>query len=184
MNYEISLFTFDKIKKMNDKLIIKALRISISLIILASLFKLMHWPFANVIIISGLGGIVFFYPFRFFFKEEKRTIDYVKLVFLISFPINAYLMLFHLPTPSLLPIISFGAFVLWIALELNDFYNNKEQSGTIKTFPFGILSIIVLFLFMGAFYKLMHFPYANVIVITGFTFLTLYFLIIYLKKRS
>jgi hypothetical protein len=144
----------------------------------------MHWPFANVIMIMGLGGIVFFYPFRFFFKEEKRIIDYVKLILLISFPINAYLRLLYLPTPYLLPLISFGAFILWIALELFDLYNNRKQTGSIKIFPFGILSVIVLFLFMGAFYNLMHFPYANAILITGFVFLTTYFLIDTFKQKK
>lgn len=169
---------------MNSNLIVRLLRLSIPFIILGALFKLMHWPFSGTLITIGFGMIVILYPIRFYLKPQKRLIDYVKLILLISYPINAYLRLFHLPTPYLLPIISFGAFILWIALELFDLYSNRKQIDSLKIFPFGILSVINLFLFMGAFYKLMHYPYANAILITGFVFLTTYFLIDTFKPKS
>lgn len=173
-----------KTKKMNSKLIVRLLRLSIPFIILGVLFKLMHWPFASGLITIGFGMIIILYPIRFYLKNEKRLIDYVKLVFLISYIVNAYLRLFHLPNHYLLSIFSFGTFILWITLELFDLYTNRKETDTFKLFPFGILSVIILFIFMGTFYKLFHYPYGNAILLTGFIFLTIYFLIDTFKPKS
>lgn len=171
---------------MNSNLIVRLLRLSIAFIIIGSLFKLMHWPFASMLTTIGLGSIVLLYPIRFYLKKEKQLIDYVKLVFLVFFPINVYLKLFHLPTIILLPIITFSSFVLWISLELYYRYLGKPELkyDNSKVYPFGILSIIILFLFMGFYYKMMNFPFTIPMLLFGFAFITVYFLIKSFKNKK
>ena len=161
---------------MNANLIVRLIKLSFSILIVGVLFKIMHWPFTQVIMTIGFGMIVLLYPIRFYLKQPKRVIDYVKLVLAICLPINTYLNLFHLQSHFLLPILSFSSFILWLILELYDSYKNIE-SKDFKIFPFGILSVIVLFILVGAFFKLSHYPYANYILIFGFALLTVYFLI-------
>ncbi|WP_405209384.1 GldL-related protein [Aquimarina sp. LLG6339-5] len=46
---------------------------------LGTVFKIMHWPFNNMIIIIGCIGIVCVYLLHFIEKPIKEQLDYLKL---------------------------------------------------------------------------------------------------------
>ncbi len=64
-----------------------------SIIILGVLFKIQHWVVANYILGFGLGAIVLIYALRFKNKTQKRTFDYLKLMWVCSFFITKALVL-------------------------------------------------------------------------------------------
>ncbi|NHN24312.1 hypothetical protein FIA58_001380 [Flavobacterium jejuense] len=135
---------------MKSIFIVRLIRLSFPIIIIGILFKIMHWPYSRILMTIGFGLIVLLYPIRYYFKKNKRLIDHVKLVLVICLPIHYYVNVFHSPSFFLLPIISFGAFIFWLILELYDIYlNNNNKS--LKVFPFGILSVIIIFILVDAF---------------------------------
>ncbi|WP_445711059.1 GldL-related protein [Flavobacterium sp.] len=162
---------------MNPTIIVRLIRLSFPIIIISILFKVMHWPYTQLLMTIGLGIIVLLYPVRFYLKKEKRIIDYVKLLVAIFLPLNTYLNLFHLPSHYILPIISSTSFLLYLLLELYNNYLNKESSKELTVFPFGVLSVIIAILLLGVFYRILHFENATQILITGFVLLFLYFIV-------
>ena len=167
---------------MNPIIVVRLIRLSFPIIIIGILFKIMHWSYSQALMTIGLGLIVLLYPIRYYFKKNKGLIDHVKLVLGICLPINYYISVFHLPSFFLLPILSFGAFIFWLILELYGMYlNNNNKS--LKVFPFGILSVNIFFVLLGIFFKLWHYPNANLILILGFILLFAYFIIDTLKSK-
>lgn len=161
---------------MNSIFIVRLIRLSFPIIIIGVLFKIMHWSYSQALMTIGLGMIVLLYPIRFYFKKNKRLIDYVKLAVAICLPINYYLTVFHLPSFFLLPIVSLCIFIFWLILEVVDKYS-RTPTKDFKVIPFGIASTLMLLVLAGAFFKLWHYPYGNLILIIGFSFLAIYFLI-------
>src|SRR4051812_49053124 len=43
-----------------------------TLIFIGTLFKIMHWPFANIMLFSGLGAMSIVYLIAFLLKKEKH----------------------------------------------------------------------------------------------------------------
>ncbi|AXT55384.1 hypothetical protein D1815_06290 [Aquimarina sp. AD1] len=66
------------------------------LILVGTVFKIMHWPFNNMIIIVGCVGIVCVYVLHFTKKPIKKRLDYLKLAWVVLLYIGAILKLYHL----------------------------------------------------------------------------------------
>lgn len=162
---------------MKPIIIVQLIRLSFPIIIISILFKIMHWPYGEIVLTTGLGIIVLLYPVRFYLKKEKRLIDYVKLLVAFFLPLNIYLKLLHLPSHYILPIISSTSFLLYLLLELYDNYLNRKSSKELTVFPFGILSSIIAILLLGVFYRISNIENATPILITGFVLLFLYFIV-------
>lgn len=160
---------------MNTNFIVRLIRLSFPIIIIGVLFKIMHWSYSQALMTIGLGMIVLLYPIRYYLKKDKRLINHVKLAVAICLPLNYYLTVFHLPSFFLLPIISFCAFNFWLILEVVDKYKGNP-SKEFRVFPFEIVSILIVLVLAGAFLKLWHFPYGNLILIITFSLLAIYFL--------
>ena len=168
---------------MNPIIVVRLIRLSLSIVIIGILFKIMHWSYSQALMTIGLGLIVLLYPIRYYFKKNKRLIDHVKLVLGICLPIHYYVNVFHLPSFFLLTILSFGAFIFWLILELYEMYQNNTNK-SLKVFPFGILSINIFFVLFGIFFKLWHYPNANLILILGFVLLFAYFIVDTFKLKK
>ena len=169
---------------MKPIIIVQLIRLSFPILIISILFKIMHWPYNELLLTTGLGIIVLLYPVRFYLKKEKRLIDYVKLLVAFFMPLNIYLKLLHLPSHYILPIISSASFLLYLLLELYDNYLNRKSSKELTVFPFGVLSVIIAIVLLGVFYRISHFENATPILITGFVLLFLYFIVATFKLNK
>jgi hypothetical protein len=170
---------------MKSSIIVRLLRLSIPIFLIGVLFKLMHWPFADKFMLISVLIVVLLYPIRFYLKKEKRAIDYAKLILLISFPINYYFQVFHLPIPSFLPYVSLISFIAWILLEFYDNYTSHiSKDASFRIFPFGIPSVIILTLLIGVLYKVIGLPNARTILIFGFVALCICFIIDTFKPKK
>ena len=153
------------------------LRILISILIIGALFKIMHWPGANVIMVSAFGTIAIIYPFRFYKKAPKLLIDYVKLVLVLVWSIRGVFSTLHLPYAFIFNALVLFSFGLWIVLESIDYIQpeNKEQTtfDTVFNVAFGFGAIFTL---VGVTFKIMHWPYASLSLIIGLCLCALLFL--------
>ena len=61
------------------------LNISISLLLIGILFKIQHYAYAGELIFTGYGAIFILYPIRFYHKQPKVLLDYLKVGLVLSF---------------------------------------------------------------------------------------------------
>ncbi|MFY0604881.1 MAG: hypothetical protein JXQ93_13155 [Flavobacteriaceae bacterium] len=68
----------------------------IAIIIIGTLFKIMHWEYDRPIMIMGLAGIMITYLFSFLSKPIKRRLDFLKLAWVIVAYTNGILTYLHI----------------------------------------------------------------------------------------
>jgi len=147
------------------------LRISISVLIIGMLFKIQHWPYANVIIVSAFSSIAILYSFRFGAKKEKKLIDYVKLILVVFWCISGSLKTLHFPFQLFFQMIASIAFLSWITMEGINYFNNETPSENKKNYSsainIGLFTLAAVFIAIGALFKIMHWPFAGPLLIAG-----------------
>ena len=77
-----------------------------SLFLIGALMKLMHWDYATPLLFISIVGIPIVYLHHFIRKRNKVITDYLKMIFVITNYIGAFLKLEH---------YFYGSQLLWIA---------------------------------------------------------------------
>tara|TARA_R110002051_G_scaffold153510_5_gene225957 strand:- start:37913 stop:38578 length:666 start_codon:yes stop_codon:yes gene_type:complete len=157
------------------------LRLSIALALIAVLFKMMHWPFAEIILIIAAVGISLFYSIWFYLKTNKTWLDYAKLFLLISFLLHYLFRVLHLNYGYIFSYIFRVALVLFIIAYIKDtFFSNEDSSQLTESQPnlkrkiFSIIinTIAVLCIIIGAQLKILHWEFGfingNILLAVGF----------------
>lgn len=164
--------------------IFSAIRILISITIIASLFKLMHWPYSMYLYIIGLGGIFVLYTFRFFLKKDKTTLDYIKLIFVELFCFTRFVNIHHLLKIDTLITITNIVGLIWIVFEIYNCMNGIKPKYKPILPNFSANYLFGLIIIIGAIFRLMHWPYANALLITGLILMSVYFIYDSFKSKS
>lgn len=164
--------------------ILSAIRILISINIIAVLFRLMHWPHSMYLFLIGLGGIFILYPIRFYLKKDKLALDYIKLIFVELFCFTRFVKIHHLLKIDILIIVTEVIGIIWILFEIFNFINNVKPRYKPIIPKLNSNYVFVLIILIGALFKLMHWPYANILLIIGLVLLALFFIYDTLKHKS
>jgi len=174
---------------LNQKKILKTpLRVAIALLIIGVMFKIQHWPLANWIIDLGFTSIAILYPIRFWRKPDKKLIDYCKLIFVFSWAVHGVMTIHHLPYKQLFQIVTIVAFIGWLAFEGLG-YQSKDEGSVKKNDLSSIVSSVLIGFatistLIGVMFKILHWPGAGVILISGLSLGTLWILKeIVIKKK-
>ncbi|MES2622288.1 MAG: hypothetical protein V4615_15665 [Bacteroidota bacterium] len=69
----------------------------LGLTVLGAIMKIMHWPFANLILLIGLIGIPTIYSFHFFKKAKKHRLDILKFCWVTVCYVSAIFLIQHFP---------------------------------------------------------------------------------------
>ncbi|MGJ8548417.1 GldL-related protein [Winogradskyella wichelsiae] len=69
---------------MKTKILTFPLRLSVIVLIFGALFKIMHWPFANNLMLIGAVSLAILYTIRFIKKKEEIFIRLCKISFSLS----------------------------------------------------------------------------------------------------
>jgi hypothetical protein len=67
-----------------------------AIVIVGSLFTIMHWPYGTLILVSGFAGIVIVYFLSFLKKPIKNRLDILKLAWVVVSHANGLLVYFHI----------------------------------------------------------------------------------------
>ena len=159
----------------DKKILTPFFKILISILIIGILFKVQHWPFANGLLLIAYSLIGLLYPIRFFYKKRKRLIDYIKLILIMSWSLDGVFFTLHLPYRNWVEILVGASFLLWVILELINFFRQFNNLGSAKEKlvilkelrPKTIFEIAGLVTFLGAIFKIQHWPYGLVLLIVG-----------------
>ena len=79
---------------------------------IGALMKIMHWPLASQLILTGIISIPIIYSVRIFAKKEKQLLDFLKLAWVISYGSYAFISIQHLPFKAEMLIIESVLFFL------------------------------------------------------------------------
>jgi hypothetical protein len=63
----------------------RLISLAFAVIILGSLFKIMHWPFSGPLLIIGMLIIPAIYLIHYYLKSKKESLDFLKLIWVLSF---------------------------------------------------------------------------------------------------
>ena len=148
------------------------LRVCISVLLLGALFKIMHWPYASIVMLLSISGILILYPLRFCFITEKSTMDYVKLALVVLWCLNYLTKVFHLyQLPLFFNIVLLLLFIWWFINEGFSGLNlgNIKIKGVLKLFYIAIVIFAFGCIVLGAVFKIQHWPYSNLLFVIGVT---------------
>ncbi len=143
-------------------------KILIVILAVGMLFKIQHWPYANLIVVSAFSTLALSYPFRFIKKQEKKFIDYTKLILVVFWSISGIFAILHLPYKIIFQLITSAAFLIWFFMEGTQYFSvsgtEKNQKQVISSFVWGLFALITI---AGIVFKIMHWPYALILLIIG-----------------
>ena len=77
----------------------------LGLVVVGFVFKIMHWPMANLMLIAGAICLLVFYGFHFYKKEQKTEFDYIKLIWIVAFSSTIFCIVFRVDILNLVKII-------------------------------------------------------------------------------
>lgn len=156
------------------------IRIAISILIIGSLFKIMHWPHANLIMVSAFSLIFIIYPLRFWKKNKKLLIDYIKLFGVCIWAIRGVFSTFHLNYSDILTLLTLLFFGAWVVLEAINYIKPEQEQNSklsvVETIATLIFAFGAVFVIIGFAFKILHWPYANILLIIGLCSAALWFL--------
>ena len=101
--------------------------VGLGLLIIGSLFKIMHWEGAKVLLITSFALILGSYGFHFIKKVSKKCLDWLKMSWVLVRIAGSFLTIFHLP---------YGREILYVSqviftLALLDFIYSGIKSRTL-----------------------------------------------------
>ena len=165
-----------KMKPLKSKILTLPLRISLIILIYGALFKLMHWPNANVLMLIGSTLVLVLYIIRFFYKIEKKLLDYVKLFLVLIWLFNYTITVFHfLKLPYVLEIILAILFFWWLIVEgLTIFKERKfKDNKVLKAIYYLLFGTCSMFILFGLLFKIQHWPYGSLLFTLGILVLSI-----------
>lgn len=89
-------------------------KLGIAIILVGTMFKIMHWPFATPIL--GLGCISFSIVYLYYLiqKNQTRWSDFIKLIFVLTVSIGRLFKMFHWPYSKEITIVGMIALIILI----------------------------------------------------------------------
>ena len=155
------------------------LRTSISILILGAMFKIMHWPGANLIMVSAFSAIALMYLFRFLKLESKSVLDYVILGLAISFAVRGTLIILHWPGATISTFVFAALLLLWIWFDGPSRFFNPGKPHSKKSMDQNVINTVLLaggvLTVIGVTFKLFHWPGAQYLLIVGIALLVISF---------
>jgi hypothetical protein len=148
------------------KILTWPLRIAFAICILGLLAKLMFWPFNNIAINAGCALLFCLYPFRFAKKNNKKFLDYVKLVMVASGTILIVLQFNHLPYVFIFQFLTIVTYSIWFIFEGYGYFSGT-QSANEKKINTALLVIASAGVIVGLIFKIQHWQGAQILIICG-----------------
>ena len=170
---ELSLIktSLNQLQQPAKKLFSIPLKLALACVITGIMLKVMHWPFAGWLIITGFGTVALLYPIRFWKKENKRWIDFARLGFAVSWAINGIFTLNHFPYSWPIQFIAGILSLIWLLSEGVNFLLKEENTKPSVNSKWALETTLIIFAcivtVLGALFKIQHWPYADAILIAG-----------------
>ena len=163
------------------------LRLFVSLLIFAVLFKVMHWPYANTILLPAVAGILIFYSIRFLFKNQKNSLDYIKLIFVFTWSFTYLNSNFYfIQIPKLLEFIPLVLFAWWFINEGTSYFSLSKLKGnsSFKIFYSIFLVLTLGLVILGIILRILHWPYGALLFTLGMLLASIFVVIDFFAREK
>ncbi len=157
-------------KLSSSRILTIPLRISLGLLLVAFVFKLMHWQGGNHLFISSLVLLFVLYPIRFFAKKPKRLSDHLKLYVVLTWVVSTCLITQHMPYGMETRLIFAAFMLLWILVEAYEIFILKMEKTFFNRPWWWTTAAILIFLGIGNSIFATN-PFSNLYLITGLAIL-------------
>lgn len=143
------------------------IRFGLSIIVLGALFKIMHWPGANLIFMIGCITTSIIQLVKFLRIKTKLPRDYMVSTFIIAFVTYYMMKVLHWPW-SIIP-LTIACLAMLTALIYQMINPSKDvlQTKSANNKASLIFLIAGALTILGAVFKIMHLPLANPFLIAG-----------------
>ena len=148
---------------LNSKAVSRLLGVFLILFLLGVLAILMRWDYKFLFISIGGIGAAILTMVRFILLKNKSKIDFVKYPAISLFFISRILTAIHLPYNQIITCINVTLLLIWVIWNLVE---NDLQIHQIKS---TIVLISIGATFIGILFKIMHYPFASISLIIGFS---------------
>ncbi|MBR9915159.1 MAG: hypothetical protein GYB32_10105 [Algicola sp.] len=173
--------------KTSNRIVTLPLRLALALFLYGILFRVMHWPYGEeIIVISGVATMIL-YVFRFLLKAEKKRLDYVKLGLVLLWMMSYIVDLTHLiSVPYFFQIIILGLLIWWFIEEGPRYFLKRQlkDNGFLKFFYYGFVISAVALILMGILLKIQHWPYGSIIFTLGILLASLLLIVDYFAIKK
>ena len=151
------------------------LRLAIGVLLMGALFKIQHWPLADALLIIGVTAVVVLYVPRYLAKPERRFMDHVKLLLVLSWPTGYLFSVMHWPYASVFSYVAAPLFLIWIFKSgIGEFWNDSAAT-TPSTWSIVLFVGGLGLVGMGTLFRIEHWPYGGAMLIAGFALCAAWF---------
>ncbi len=163
---------------MSGKKILKApLRVSVALLLLGMIARIMEWPYAAQVVIAGFFAIGILYSIRFWNKQPKLFIDYVKLVLIVFWTANGLFRMMNFEYTLVFQIITGAAFVTWFIMEGTAYFmdDDRRAKNTSLQIWWNVAMVMgTLCIIAGSLMKILQWEYATPLLVLGIAVVAMY----------
>ncbi len=168
------------------KSIIKIIgNVSLALIVFGTVFKIMYWPGASIILTLGFALVcVVFFPLSVYLNykkvsQSKRLLHHIVILISgIAFMVGVIFKIMHWPYGSLILFLGYLSLIvvvlpLFLITKTRQTKDNKDK----KMYFLGFVALMIFA--AGNMFKMFHWPGATILLIVGATLLISVFLPLY-----
>lgn len=164
----------------NSKKILKnQLRAALATLVIGLLIRVLHWPYAGGIIFISFAAILTLYTVRFIKKEEKKSVDVIKMTLVLFWTTNGLLTILDFPYTMFFQVGTALTFIAWFAMEGTSYFmdNDRSLKNSLTEIIWNFVMVIgVLTIILGGLMHLLSWEYSIPTLTVGLTIVTCYIL--------
>jgi len=163
----------------NRKILKLPLRISLAILLSGIIAKMLEWPYASKILLTGFATLGLLYVIRFAFKTEKRFLDFIKLTLVAFWSLYGVFTVMNFPYTLFFLTMTAIAFVMWFIMEGTAYFLDEDRrtENTLYHILWNCVLVIgTLGVIVGSLLKILHWDYSIHLLSLGITLIMAYVL--------
>ncbi|WP_405415415.1 hypothetical protein [Maribacter sp. Asnod1-A12] len=155
------------------------IRAAIATLLLGLVMRILHLPYSKGIIFISFATILVLYTVRFLRKNEKKTVDLIKMALVLFWTTNGLLTILNFTHTLFFQIGTAFTFIAWFAMEGTSYFMSKEGEvkNSVTEIIWNFVMVIgVITLICGGLMHLLSWDYAIPTLTLGLTIVTSYIL--------
>jgi len=161
----------------SNKVLKTPLRLTITSLLIGMLLRILNWPYGFEIMFVSFCTLVLMYAYRFYKKEPKKTVDYIKMLLVIGWSTNGLLNLLDYPDTLLFQLLTGVTFVVWFVMEGTAYFMQEDRriNNTLGTILWNIALVVgALAIIAGSLLNVLEWRFAVPLLSVGISIIAAY----------
>lgn len=155
------------------------LRISLAILLAGILAKMLEWPYASKVVLTGFATLGILYIIRFIVKSQKNILDYIKLVLVSFWSLYGIFTILKFPYTLFFLTMTAIAFLLWFVMEGTAYFLDEDRraQNSISHILWNCALVLgTLGVIAGSLLKILNWDYSLHLLSLGITMIAAYIL--------